>query len=86
MPRNQNEEADAITNGDFSAFIMENRIRIDLTEANRGLVFGDMLDAGRVLFKEMETLKEQKKRVASKGVLSASSWKKGKHVPLPAWQ
>ena len=38
VPRDQNAEADALTNYDFRGFSEAKRIRLDFTEANRGLV------------------------------------------------
>ena len=61
VPRDQNSEADALTNYDFKDFTESRRIRLDFTEANRGLLFGDLLEAGREMFKDIEVQKTKAK-------------------------
>ena len=52
MPRDQNEEADALTNGDFSAFTAEWRVDVDLKELNF-LVLPQLAQLAEGLYPEM---------------------------------
>ena len=44
----------AFTNGDFLLFDERDKVIVDFAGSNRGLIMGDMLDAGRDLFKMAE--------------------------------
>ena len=88
VPRDQNTEADALTNYDFEGFSESNRIRLDFTEANRGLVFGDLLDAGRTMFKDIEAQKAkatEKRGTSLDGKASASNKARKTVKPLEPW-
>ena len=88
VPRDQNTEADALTNYDFEGFSESNRIRLDFTEANRGLVFGDLLDAGRTMFKDIEAQKAkatEKRGTSLDGRTSASNKTRKTLKPLEPW-
>ena len=45
LPRLQNAEADALTNGNFAAFSQDRRLRFDLVSF-KGLILQDMLEQG----------------------------------------
>jgi hypothetical protein len=55
-PRSQDEEADAITNGDLGGFSPELRVPIDFAKVEFA-VLTDMVEAGLALFKEAEAFK-----------------------------
>ena len=60
VPRDQNEEADALTNGDFHGFDPRLRIRAPV-EGMRWLVMDDMLKASEELYSTIEKEKASKK-------------------------
>ena len=57
-PRDQNEEADALTNGDFSAFSPSKRIEVKV-EDMQWLVLNDLLDSADQIYKEVRTMREK---------------------------
>ena len=69
IPRLQKEEADALTNSDFSHFDPAKRIPVKL-EKLEFKIMSDLFAAGDVYLEELNALKEQEKarRVASSGV------------------
>ena len=91
VPRDQNSEADALTNFDYSQFNHQHRIRLDFSEKNRGILLGDMLDEGRKMFAEIELQKErsaQKKRTdtePSSKTDQARTTRSKRTTPLEAW-
>ena len=58
VPRLQNEEADALTNGEYHAFSKRNRIPVDLEKLHFG-VLTELLASGEAYFKEVEEAKRQ---------------------------
>ena len=56
IPRLQNEEADALTNGVFHHFRPENRIEVDLETLQFGVLNGLLRD-GQEYFDEVESLR-----------------------------
>ena len=70
VPRDQNEQADAITNGNYSDFKMANEIRIVLEEMDFR-VLGDLLDLGDKFYEEVET--ERREARASRRLLPAGA-------------
>ena len=64
IPRLQNEEADALTNGEFHHFRAENRIEVDLLKL-KFLVMGSSFDEGEAYMKELAAAKEGEKREAA---------------------
>ena len=59
LPRLQNEQADQLTNGDFTGFAMERRLRFRLDDF-RGLVLAEVLAAGTQLYDEIREAKGQR--------------------------
>ena len=59
LPRLQNAEADQLTNGDFTGFCPSKRIRFCLNEF-RGLVLGELLEAGCELYAEVREARDKK--------------------------
>ena len=57
-PRQQNEEADALTNGNYSDFTDENRIHIDVDTAPF-LCLRDMMASGLQLYRDLDDIKEK---------------------------
>ena len=53
LPRLQNMEADQLTNGDFSGFSEDKRLRFSLSDF-RGIVLADMLELGVDLYDEIK--------------------------------
>ena len=80
IPRLQNEEADALTNGEFHHFRAANRIEVKLEEL-RFLVMDSLFATGEEYMKELAALKEEEKRAAinDKGTPAA---KRRKGLPL----
>ena len=64
-PRDQNEEADALTNGDFSAFDPSRRIPVNV-ESLAWKVLPRMMGIAGTLYQEVKTIKEQKKNTSDK--------------------
>ena len=60
LPRLQNAEADALTNGSFAAFSPDQRLRFDLASF-KGLVLQDMLDQGLELYEEVRQCRAAKR-------------------------
>ena len=59
LPKEQNEEADALSNGDCSSFQVANRIRVD--PANFGdIIFTKMITAAAKLELELRQLKSKR--------------------------
>ena len=90
VPRDQNSEADALTNGEFGEFSLENRIRLDFSERNRGILFGDLLDTGRQLFGELQVQRDQasKRKTAEDSetpTTKTTTTRRKKPDPLEAW-
>ena len=59
LPRLQNEQADQLTNGDFTGFAMERRLRFRLDDF-RGLVLAEVLAGGTQLYDEIREAKGQR--------------------------
>ena len=81
VPRDQNLEADAITNADFSAFAAENEIKIDID--NLGFkVLDDLLDLGDEFYLKREAAKEAEaaRKERAKVALAAGRPKGGQSV------
>ena len=66
IPRNQNEEADALTNSNFTDFSELNRIPLNF-EKVEWIVLGDMIQAGLSLFGELDAAKAEAAAAASAG-------------------
>ena len=60
IPRLQNEEADALTNGEFKHFSPEKRIPVVLEDLAFG-VLPAMLETGQTFFDEVEALRTAEK-------------------------
>lgn len=60
LPRLQNEEADSLTNGDYSRFDKRLRLRFDL-RSFQGLVLQDLMRAGMDLYEEVRDSRAHKK-------------------------
>ena len=67
IPRLQNEEADALTNGDFRHFAADKRIDVDLSSLPF-LLMNDLFEEGEAYLAELEALKVQdrERRVLAK--------------------
>ena len=63
VPRDQNAEADAITNGDVEAFRPENEVHVDI-EQMRFNVLTEMLELGDGFYEALEKDKAERKRAA----------------------
>ena len=63
VPRDQNAEADAITNGDVEGFSPENEVPVKI-EQMRFNVLQDLLELGDSFYDEMEKEKAERKRIA----------------------
>ena len=59
-PRDQNQEADALTNGDVHQFSAANRIHIDPADM-KWIVLEEMLEAGGSMTEELVRLRAEKK-------------------------
>ena len=57
VPRNQNEEADALTNGRFEAFREEHRIQVDIRKLGFK-VLDEMIQVADQLYSEVKARKE----------------------------
>ena len=68
IPRLQNEEADALTNSDFSHFDPAKRIEVDL-EKLKFVVLNDLFSVGDAYVEELNTIKalEQERKAQSSG-------------------
>ena len=64
VPRDQNEEADDLTNGEFGRFSMENRILIDLGQV-KWLVMEELMVSAEALYKEVKGARELRGATAS---------------------
>ena len=62
IPRDENSEADALTNGDYSAFAAEKRIQVDL-EKIRWWVLPEMMATSQQLYEDIQKGKEKSKKV-----------------------
>ena len=66
LPRLQNEEADQLTNSDYTRFDLAKWLRLDWQQY-KGFVLQDMLDTGLELYEEIRQAKAAKKaRVGTK--------------------
>ena len=67
VPRDQNEEADALTNSDFRHFSADKRIDVDLSSL-LFLLMNDLFEEGEAYLAELEALKVQdrERRVLAK--------------------
>ena len=82
VPRHQNVEADALTNGHFADFDPKLRVEVDLSKVS-WVVLPAMLEAGGGMVKELEELREKKRveraaarsRKKSKGKLAGGALK-----------
>ena len=59
VPRDQNEEADDLTDGDFSRFDEANRIRVDPSKL-KWLVMDSLMATAEALYKEVKETRERK--------------------------
>ena len=85
-PRLQSIEADAFTNGDFSLFDPNLRIGLDFCETKRGLIMGDMLDAGRLLFKTFKEAQAKRAKASAQDTARLKgSDKKRRMKTLEQW-
>ena len=66
VPRQQNEEADALTNERFAAFDATRRIQVDI-KALPWIVLTEMLEAGHGMVKELEQLRAERKAERAAG-------------------
>jgi hypothetical protein len=73
VPRDQNEEADAITNGDVRDFCRSKEVQVDLQSLNF-LVLDKLLDLGDTFYTEVQAEKEK-----AKAVMAA-------HRDKPTWE
>ena len=78
VPRDQNEEADSLTNLDFGAFSEENRVQVDPCAAN-WLVLPEMLAAAEHLYAEAKAAKSagspaKRARTAPGGLRQSAPW------------
>ena len=64
-PREQNIEADALTNGDFHQFSPENRIEMNPVEM-KWVTLEEMLEAGGSMEQELRRLREEKKAIKAR--------------------
>ena len=64
-PREQNIEADALTNGDFHQFSPENRIEMNPAEM-KWVILEEMLEAGGSMEQELRRLREEKKAIKAR--------------------
>ena len=64
VPRDQNEEADAITNGDVRDFCRSKEVQVDLQSLNF-LVLGRLLDLGDTFYTEVQAEKEKAKALVA---------------------
>jgi hypothetical protein len=70
LPRLQNREADALTNGDFSGFSAELRIEIEPEELLEDQ-FKDLMEKGAELFDEVKELRRKRKEGMMKSLPSS---------------
>ena len=77
IPRLQNEEADALTNGDFRHFSPELRVDVDLEHLNFH-VMRELFEAGDDYLAQLEALKLKGKLATSSTITAASGKKKRK--------
>ena len=80
MPRLQNEEADALSNGDFRHFAAMRRIPVDLQNLPLGIL-PELLDKGEDYLQELESLKAADKAWAVDAVRRGLPVKGGKRHP-----
>ena len=66
IPREQNEEADALSNGDFSSFDLGRRMEIDVPSL-RFLVLDRMLGVAEHLYAETKAAKAKRKQEEEDG-------------------
>ena len=57
-PRDQNEEADALTNGDVSAFSPARRVEVKVEEM-QWLVLHDLLNSADQIYSEVRAMREK---------------------------
>ena len=78
IPRLQNEEADALTNGEFGHFDPKLRIPVELDNLNF-LVMNDLFEEGEAYVEELAVLKESEKEKKRKcgGLTTERKAKKG---------
>jgi hypothetical protein len=62
VPRDQNQEADALTNHDFSQFSESNRVPVDVANVD-WIVMPELMKTGMAFYEELQAIKEGKKRV-----------------------
>ena len=67
VPRLQNEEADGLTNEDFSIFTAEHRIDVDLNQV-QFKVLQDLLEVGEELHQDIILRRASRVRQAAKGL------------------
>ena len=70
LPRLQNREADALTNGDFSGFSMDLRIEVRPEELLEDQ-FKELMEKGSELFDEVKELRRKRKEGMMKSLPSA---------------
>ena len=72
----ENEEADALTNGEFHHFRAENRIPVDLAKLEF-IVLNELFDEGERYVKELEELRACERRARNSGTAHAAKRAKG---------
>ena len=76
LPRLQNREADALTNGDFSGFSADLRIEIEPEELLEDQ-FKDLMEKGAELFDEVKELRRKRKEGMMKSLPSSKKAQRG---------
>ena len=82
MKREENEAADALSNGDWSSFDEKLRVEVKSGEIE-WRILKEVQERSEDLYKEIQDLKEQKKLANSQKGSSAAARAKGK--VLPRW-
>ena len=75
VPRLQNEEADALTNGDYHHFTPELRVPVDLAKLEFG-VLNDLLSEGLAYYDEVEAKKSEMRAKVASGVKTPKARKR----------
>ena len=68
IPREQNVEADELSNSDSKRFTKDNEVKVEL-ESMKFILLDEMLDLGEDLCELIDNKKEEKKLVPSTGTL-----------------
>lgn len=86
VPRQQNLEADALTNGDFDAFSPSLRIEVDL-KSLPWVVLPEMLEAGAGMVAELDELRKGKRKARAEARARKRERKRlgGSHQHIEPW-